>query len=70
MAEHSALLPHILDAIGDTPLVELSRIARELEGRLFAKLEYLNPGFSKRTASRGKSLRMRNATDGCDRARQ
>jgi cysteine synthase A len=28
--------------------VELSRIARGLEGRILAKLEYLNPGFSKK----------------------
>jgi cysteine synthase A len=38
----------VLDAIGNTPLVELSRITRRLEGRILAKLEYLNPGFSKK----------------------
>jgi cysteine synthase A len=37
-----------LDAIGDTPLVELSRITRGLDGRILAKLEYLNPGSSKK----------------------
>lgn len=37
-----------LDAIGDTPLVELSRITRGLDGRILAKLEYLNPGHSKK----------------------
>jgi cysteine synthase A len=37
-----------LGAIGDTPLVELSRLTRDLEGRILAKLEYLNPGFSKK----------------------
>ncbi|MCX6092511.1 MAG: cysteine synthase family protein [Candidatus Bipolaricaulota bacterium] len=37
-----------LDAIGDTPLVELSRITRGLDGRILAKLEYLNPGLSKK----------------------
>ncbi|HLA38392.1 MAG TPA: cysteine synthase family protein [Candidatus Glassbacteria bacterium] len=37
-----------LDAIGETPLVELSRLGRGLEGRLLAKLEYLNPGYSKK----------------------
>ena len=35
-------------AIGDTPLVELARITRGVEGRILAKLEYLNPGFSKK----------------------
>ena len=37
-----------LDAIGNTPLVELSRITRGLDGRVLAKLEYLNPGLSKK----------------------
>jgi cysteine synthase A len=38
----------VLDAIGSTPLVELSRFTRGLGGRLFVKLEYLNPGGSKK----------------------
>jgi cysteine synthase A len=40
----------ILDVIGNTPMVELQRIAKRsgLEGRLLAKLDYLNPGFSKK----------------------
>jgi len=42
------LLPSLIDAIGETPLVDLSRIARGLGGRLLAKLEYLNPGLSKK----------------------
>jgi cysteine synthase A len=29
-------------------MIELSRITSKLEGRIFAKLEYLNPGFSKK----------------------
>ena len=37
-----------LDAIGSTPLVELGRLTRDLSGRLLAKLEYLNPGHSKK----------------------
>ena len=44
----AAVLSSVLGAIGNTPLVELSRITRGLEGRLLAKLEYLNPGFSKK----------------------
>src|SRR5580700_8737842 len=32
--------------VGHTPLVELSRLARGLPGRLLAKLEYRNPGGS------------------------
>ncbi len=38
----------VVDAMGATPLVELSRYTRGLNGRLFAKLEYLNPGGSKK----------------------
>jgi cysteine synthase A len=46
----SRLLPSTVEAIGQTPLVELSRYvgAHLLQGRLLAKLEYLNPGFSKK----------------------
>ncbi|MCP3916978.1 MAG: pyridoxal-phosphate dependent enzyme [bacterium] len=32
-----------LDAIGDTPLVELSRMYDDVEGRVLAKLEMMNP---------------------------
>jgi cysteine synthase len=45
--ERKALLS-VLDAIGNTPLVELSRITRTLPGRILLKLDYLNPGFSKK----------------------
>ena len=38
----------VLDAIGNTPLVELARITRGLSGAVFAKLEFLNPGYSKK----------------------
>ncbi|MBA3485365.1 MAG: cysteine synthase, partial [Pirellulales bacterium] len=40
----------ILEAVGNTPMVELRRIveSRGFHGRLLAKLEYLNPGFSKK----------------------
>lgn len=43
-----SLLDSVLGAIGNTPLAELSRITRGLDGRILAKLEYLNPGFSKK----------------------
>src|SRR5579872_388812 len=42
------MLHSVVEAIGDTPLVDLSRLARGTGGRLLAKLEYLNPGFSKK----------------------
>jgi cysteine synthase len=38
----------VLEVIGDTPTVELSRLTRGLGGRIVAKLDYLNPGFSKK----------------------
>lgn len=42
--------PSILGAIGRTPAVWLDRLvaARGLGGRILAKLDYLNPGFSKK----------------------
>jgi len=42
------LMASVLDAIGNTPLVELSRVTRSLPGRIVAKLDHLNPGFSKK----------------------
>jgi cystathionine beta-synthase len=39
-------LDSILDAVGDTPLVRLRRIARGVRPRILAKLEMLNPGGS------------------------
>ena len=37
-----------VEAIGHTPLVELARIGRAVDGRILLKLDYLNPGFSKK----------------------
>jgi cystathionine beta-synthase len=36
----------VLDAIGNTPLVRLKRISRGLKPRVYAKLEFMNPGGS------------------------
>ncbi len=43
-------LPSVIDAIGNTPLIELSRVCKSmsLDGRIVAKLDYLLPGFSKK----------------------
>ncbi len=43
-------LESVLQAIGGTPLLRLDRLvsAWGLRGTLYAKLEYLNPGFSKK----------------------
>src|SRR5258705_13545596 len=45
-AVRTAIKNSILDAIGDTPLVRLSRIAAGLRPQVPAKGEYLNPGGS------------------------
>jgi len=44
------VLANILEAIGDTALVRCDRLAEHwgLSGTMLAKLEYLNPGFSKK----------------------
>jgi cysteine synthase A len=48
MATAPDLLPSAIEAIGSTPLVELSRLTRGIDGRILAKLEFFNPGFSKK----------------------
>lgn len=48
MNREAQILPSVVEAIGETPLVELSRLTRNVEGRILAKLDYLNPGFSKK----------------------
>eukprot|EP00048_Salpingoeca_helianthica_P017908 m.239635 g.239635 ORF g.239635 m.239635 type:complete len:327 (-) comp22731_c0_seq1:69-1049(-) len=41
-------LPSILGAIGNTPLVTLSRLSRHVKGSIVAKVEFMNPGLSKK----------------------
>ena len=48
MSVNDRLLSSTVEAIGDTPLVLLERLTRGTSGRILAKLEYLNPGFSKK----------------------
>jgi len=48
MATAPDLLPSAIEAIGSTPLIELSRLTRSIDGRILAKLEFFNPGFSKK----------------------
>jgi cysteine synthase A len=48
MNRHDRVLGSAIEAIGETPLVELARLGRDVDGRILAKLEYLNPGFSKK----------------------
>lgn len=46
----SGILSGVHEAIGNTPMVHLSRITGNagVQGNIFAKMEYLNPGFSKK----------------------
>ena len=50
MSREVFLLKSAIEAIGSTPLVELSRLTAKLglDGRILAKLDFLNPGFSKK----------------------
>ncbi len=54
----------ILDIIGGTPSVWLDRLvsARGLEGRILAKLDYLNPGFSKKDRAAKGIIEMAEAS--------
>lgn len=47
-ARTDGTLDSVLGAIGNTPVVELSRLTNGLPGRLVVKLDYLQPGFSKK----------------------
>src|SRR5882757_4352511 len=46
----TTVLSSVVDAIGNTPLVRLDRLTQNagVQGTILAKLEYLNPGFSKK----------------------
>jgi cysteine synthase len=48
MIRAAQTLTSVLGAICNTPLVELARLTRGRAGRIFAKLEYLSPGFAKK----------------------
>jgi cystathionine beta-synthase len=38
--------PTVLELVGNTPIVRLDSLGRDVEPQLLAKLEYLNPGGS------------------------
>lgn len=48
MKRSEGVLGSAIEAIGGTPLVRLSRLTRDLDGAILAKLDHLNPGFSKK----------------------
>jgi cysteine synthase len=48
MTRSERVLASAVEAIGNTPLVELARLTKGMDGRILAKMEYLNPGLSKK----------------------
>ncbi|MBW2960666.1 PLP-dependent cysteine synthase family protein [Mesonia aestuariivivens] len=46
MKEDLKVYNDVLQLIGDTPLIKLNKITKELEGNYFAKVEAFNPGHS------------------------
>lgn len=51
MTRNQGICKSVIETIGGTPLVELSRLVKKtdgVEGQILAKLEYLNPGYSKK----------------------
>jgi len=48
MMQQGQPLSSAIEAIGNTPLVRLSRLTKGLDGQILAKLDYLNPGLSKK----------------------
>lgn len=50
MTRSHGICKSIIEAIGKTPLVELDRLVKNanVKGKILAKLEYLNPGYSKK----------------------
>ncbi len=49
MADYgTTILNGVHETIGHTPMVRLSRLTKDLDGEIFAKLEFFNPGFSKK----------------------
>ena len=48
MTRNQGIKNSILDLVGQTPLVKLQRVAKDLKGSYFAKLEAFNPGLSQK----------------------
>jgi len=46
MAELRNVFDNVLECIGDTPAVRLTRVSEGLESEVYAKLEFMNPGGS------------------------
>src|SRR3990170_6295438 len=46
LADRPGILPDVLAAVGDTPLVALDRLGADVRPRIVGKLEHMNPGGS------------------------
>ena len=46
MTKHNGITNSILDLVGETPLIRLNKITKELDGQFLAKYEAFNPGHS------------------------
>ncbi len=46
MSERTRVYDNVLECIGNTPAVRLTRIADEFQSEVYAKLEFMNPGGS------------------------
>src|ERR1700685_110253 len=57
MTDRSGILDSILDATGNTPMVRLARIGRDLPCELLGKCEFMNPGGSVKDRIGVKMLR-------------
>jgi cysteine synthase len=45
---NTTICSSVIDAIGYAPVVDLARLTADIDGNILAKLEYLNPGGSKK----------------------
>lgn len=48
MVQKNRMYKNILELVGNTPLVELQTITKELKGNYYTKLEFFNPGHSQK----------------------
>jgi cystathionine beta-synthase len=46
MGKNNGINNSILELVGETPLIKLQNITKDLKGSFFAKVEAFNPGLS------------------------
>ena len=49
----------ILDSVGNTPIIKLDKVGKELDCNLYGKCEFLNPGGSVKDRI-GKNMKIRD----------